>query len=279
MKNYKIIIIGGGNMGTAVLQSLLRIKGILPKQITVVEHSAKKRKELATKFLVNVNLNLDPEIISRATIVLIAVKPQDFLVVVNGIKNYLSRDSLIVSIMAGVSVATIKLTLNHSSIIRVMPNLPMIVGEGMSVWYATPSVKKEFKFFISSLFNAGGKQIQINDEKKFDAITAVSGSGPAYLFSFVSDLMKAAKSLGLADNLAQNLILQTLKGSLVLLEKNNESAEEWQHRVTSKGGTTEAAFKILQKKRLNFIWLQAIRAAAQKSRTLSTTIDRLFKKW
>ncbi len=278
MTSNRITIIGGGNMGTAVLQSLLRLPGISAQQVTVVEHSARRRKELHSRFSVHSAPNLSSSILEHFTVALIAVKPQDFPAVASEIQLSFPKTGLLISIMAGVRTSTLHMATGCSHIVRVMPNLPMIVGRGFSAWYATRAVSRQQKTFTRLLFAAGGEQVEIHNEKKFDAITAISGSGPAYLFSFAADLMRAAKQLGLPATMAKQLVLQTIKGSIALLEGSTDSPEVWHKRVTSKGGTTEAAFRVLQKAHLDKLWLKAIRAAAQRSYSISIFLDGVLRK-
>lgn len=278
MTHQRIVIIGGGNMGRAVLQALVHAPGVSARQVTVVEHNSKQQRVLASEFSVQVVSELLPSTLVRATAVLVAVKPQDFSFVATQIRKSIPKTSLLISIMAGVHVATLRSATGCSSIVRVMPNLPMVIGQGCSVWYAPRGVTKAQRIFIRVLFGAGGEQLEIHNEGMFDAITAVSGSGPAYVFSFAADLMQAARQLGLPAEVAKKLVLQTLKGSVALLAKSSDSAEEWRARVTSKGGTTEAAFRVLHKVRLDKLWLRALRAAARRSQAISTLIDGKFKK-
>jgi pyrroline-5-carboxylate reductase len=278
MTHYHITIIGGGNMGTAVLQALLRVSSISFRQITVIERSIQKQRTLKSKFLVHTISDLSPSVLASSTVVLVAVKPQDFFAVANQINKHFSKNGLIISIMAGVSVATLRSATGCSRVVRAMPNLPMIIGKGFSAWHATRTTTKKQKFFAQSLFSAGGEQIEIHNENMFDAITAVSGSGPAYLFSFAADLISAAKYLKISADVAKKLVLQTLKGSIALLEDSTDSPEIWRERVASKGGTTEAAFHILHKAHLDKLWLHAIRAAARRSRSISTFLDGSFRK-
>lgn len=266
-------------MGTAVLQAMLRLPNIFARQVTVVERNIQKRRALASKFSVHALSDLLPSTLARSTVVLLAVKPQDFPAVAVQVSKHFSKTGLLLSIMAGVRVATLQTATGCSRVVRVMPNLPMIVGHGCSAWFAARAVTRAQKIFTRSLFSAGGEELEIRNEGMFDAITAVSGSGPAYLFSFAADLMQAAKLLGLSAEVARRLVLQTLKGSVALLEASSDSADQWRERVTSKGGTTEAAFRILHKAHLDKLWLRALRAAAQRSRAISSLLDGVSRKW
>lgn len=278
MTRHRIIIIGGGNMGTAVLQAMLRLPNVSARQVTIVERNRQKRRALASKFSINAVSDLLPSTLARSTVVLLAVKPQDFPAVAVQIRNHFSKTGLLVSIMAGVRVATLRAATGCSHVVRVMPNLPMVVGHGCSAWYAARAATRAQKIFTRSLFSAGGEELEVRNEAMFDAITAVSGSGPAYLFAFAADLMSAAKHLGLSTEVARRLILQTLKGSVALLAASSDSADQWRERVTSKGGTTEAAFRVLHKAHLDKLWLRALRAAAQRSHMISLFIDKEFRK-
>lgn len=264
-------------MGAAILQSLLRARGISSRQVTVIERNTVKRRQLKDHFLVDVQAVLLASHLSSVDVVIIAIKPQNFPAVTGYIRDHFPKPGLLVSVMAGVKISTIKSSTNCSRIIRIMPNLPMAVGKGFSAWFATRSVSKKQKNFVHKILAAGGEQIQINKENLFDAITAISGSGPAYLFTFVADLMNAAQQLGVETVEARKMVLQTLKGSLALLENSTDSADSWRKRVTSKGGTTAAAFKVLRKGGLDKLWLSAIQAAHRRSRQLSVLLDKILR--
>ncbi|KKS44194.1 MAG: Pyrroline-5-carboxylate reductase [candidate division CPR1 bacterium GW2011_GWA2_42_17] len=278
MKKLRIIIIGGGNMGAAMLQALLRVKGMSPKQVKVIEHNKVKRDQMKKRFLVAVHEQILAPQIRNADVVIVAVKPQDFFAVAVRISSNLPKHSLLVTIMAGAKIQAVSSATGCNRVIRIMPNLPMAVGQGFSAWFASQEVSKQQKIFIKKLLVAGGQQIQIHNEKMFDVITAISGSGPAYLFLFANNLMHAAQRLGVNKTLARKMVLQTLKGSLALLETSATSPAKWRERVTSKGGTTAAALEVLTKGQLNKLWLRAIRAAAHRSQQLTVFLDKDLRK-
>ncbi|MFA4818787.1 MAG: pyrroline-5-carboxylate reductase [Patescibacteria group bacterium] len=278
MKKNNIVVIGGGNMGQAFIRCLLRLPGVLPRDITVVERNSTKRQKLAARFLIKSAPDLSSRLLNQATVVLVAVKPQDFPGVAVLMRGQLPQTGLLISIMAGVRLATVQTAVDFTRVIRVMPNLPMILGQGFSAWCASRRVTREQKTFIRALLSAGGQETEIRDESLFDAITAVSGSGPAYIFSMVDNLMAAAVRLGIKTDVAKKMVMQTIKGSVALLEQSADSPSAWRRRVTSKGGTTAGAFRILDKAHLDKLWFRALTAAVQRSYSLSVLIDRQLRK-
>ncbi len=278
MKKNNIVVIGGGNMGQAFIQCWLRLPGVSPRDITIVERNSTKRQTLAARFLIKSAPALSPQLLNQATVVLVAVKPQDFPSVAVLMRGQLPQGGLLISIMAGVRLVTVQTAVEFTKVIRVMPNLPMILGQGFAAWCASRRVTKEQRIFIRALLSAGGQETEIRDEKLFDAITAVSGSGPAYIFSMVDNLTAAAVRLGIKTAVANKMVMQTIKGSLALLEQSADSPAAWRQRVTSKGGTTAAAFRILDKAHLAKLWFKVLTAAAQRSHLLSVLIDKQLRK-
>ncbi|MBI5734026.1 MAG: pyrroline-5-carboxylate reductase [Candidatus Kerfeldbacteria bacterium] len=278
MKKNNIVVIGGGNMGQAFIQCLLRLPRVLPRDITVVERNSTKRQTLAARFLIKSTPALSPRLLNQATVVLVAVKPQDFPGVAALMRGQLLQTGLLISIMAGVRLATVQAAVDFTRVIRVMPNLPMILGQGFSVWCASRRVTREQKIFIRALLSAGGQETEIHNDSLFDAITAVSGSGPAYIFSIMDNLTAAAVRLGIKTDVAKKMVAQTIKGSVALLGQSADSPAAWRQRVTSKGGTTAAAFRILDKAHLDKLWFKALTAAAQRSHSLSVLIDKQLRK-
>jgi pyrroline-5-carboxylate reductase len=258
----KIGIIGGGNMGAAILAG---IRGSY--KICVCECDQRRRRYLRQKFQITVK---DLKIVAGCCdAVILAVKPQDFDEVLCALKDSRKEDQLVISIAAGITCRYIEKRLGPGiRVVRTMPNLPAQVGQGMTAVCAGKSATRSDLQKACRIFNGIGQTVVV-EEKWMDAVTAVSGSGPAYVFLFAECMEKAARSLGLHTALARHLVVQTLKGSMCLLEQSGEDAEVLRRRVTSKGGTTQAALEVFERDKVAQIFQKALAAAAGRSRELS----------
>ncbi len=238
----KILIIGGGNMGLTYAQSFLRSHIVTSEEMMILEKSPEKAEHLSTLKIGTVYG--DPkECIDQANLIILAVKPQDTSVLFETIKPYANESQNILSIMAGVKIATIQSSLGVTKVVRAMPNLPAQIGMGMTAFTASDSVTKEELVKIQNLINTTGKSIYVEDENMIDATTAISGSGPAYVFYFMNAMMKEAEHLGFSQPESELLVWQTFMGAINLYQKNDYSCQEWIDKVSSRGGTTEAAIK------------------------------------
>ncbi len=232
-------IIGGGNMGEALIKGLVGKKLFVPDGILVCENDFRRAQSLKEKYRISIkDLNT---VIVQASVVILAVKPQDMEIVLSEITE--SDDNLFISIAAGLTTKYFEKRLGKPRVIRAMPNMPALIGEGITAIckgrYATGIDMREAGRILSAV--GGVLEVQ---EKYMDAITAVSGSGPAYVFLFVEQWIAAAKSLGLSEEDAKCLVYETLTGSAHLLRKASFTASDLRAKVTSKGGTTEAAMKV-----------------------------------
>jgi pyrroline-5-carboxylate reductase len=206
--------------------------------------------------------------VERGNVVVLAVKPQNLAEVMAEIKGRLKSEQLVLSIIAGARIDTLRLGLKHGCIVRAMPNTPAQIGEGMSVWTATAGVTKQQKAWASSILGAMGKEIYVDDEKYIDMATAVSGSGPAYVFLFIESLVEAAVHIGLPRDMAQELVLQTVLGSGHFAQKSGRELAELRRMVTSPGGTTAEALLQFEKGRFTDLVKQAVEAAYNKAKKL-----------
>jgi pyrroline-5-carboxylate reductase len=262
MKNLRtatILILGGGNMGGAFATRWIAA-GHPSAQLLVVEPSALRRATLNDLGLATFPALED--VTATPDILLLAIKPQSFAEVKSKIEKRWP-DVLVISIMAGVMLAEIPAARRA----RVMPNLPASLGFGISVCFASSLAPVDRKK-VEDLFAACGEVVWIEDENQFHAVTAISGSGPAYLFSFTEALEGAARSLGLEASLAHHLVAQTLRGSVAMASATSAEAAVLRAQVTSKGGTTEAALEVLHE-RLQLLLKQSVDAAAARSHALS----------
>ena len=255
-------LIGAGNMGTAIL------RGIGKKfKVFVCEKDSLRARELKNKFkLQSTDLQT---VADKSQIIILAVKPQDFDGVLGEIAQVITSDKLVISIAAGITSSYIEKRLQENiRVIRCMPNLPAQVGQGMTALCKGRWAKDQDLTRAQEIFDCIGKTVLV-EEHWMDAVTAVSGSGPAYVFLFIECLKKAAAALGFEDRLSQELVLQTLKGSLKLLEESKEDPAVLRSNVTSKGGTTQAAMDVFEKNNLVKIFEDALKAAAKRAGELA----------
>lgn len=278
MKQNNILLIGSGNMGSAFLEALMKSSLAPSSRIFVVDRSSAKLRKLKRRFHVRIFVNINKVNLGNIGIIIIAVKPQDAQNVLRQLKGALSPKTLLISIMAGIKITSLRRWAGLNHVIRVMPNLPISVGVGFSAWFAAPPVTKYERTFVRKLLQAGGQEYEASSEKNIDMITAVTGSGPAYVFSFVNDLVQAARHLGFSKYDAELMVIETLRGSLHLIDKSPEDTETLLSMVTSKGGVTEAALNVLKQSRVSKAWTKAVQAAAGRAESLATQLDTQFSK-
>lgn len=244
----KLCIIGLGNMGQAINDAL------------------------CSKKLFEINgCDKDDDVnekIKDCEIVLIAVKPQSFDELASQISFDLS-DKLIISIMAGVSVKKINERFKASRVVRVMPNLPLKVGEAFSGWYANENVTDEDKGDVKNILQSFGTEVEVDNEDKIDAITALSGSGPAYYYFLNKALSIKAMALGFSQEEAKKIVRGTFFGASKLLKESGEDSDTLIQKITSKGGTTEAALKYMEEKGANKIIQEAVEKAYKRAKELN----------
>lgn len=257
----KIAVIGGGVMGTILVRALVDANS--SKHIIVCEKNASHYKKLGD---INPRIRVtdNPAHCVTADIIFLAIKPQDF----NNVELKINEKTLVCSIMAGVSIANISARLKTDKIIRMMPNIAARMGEGFTAWTATTKVSALEKKWIKNFLIKMGDQLYVNTEQKIDKATAITGSGPAYIFNTFSVFIHATQQLGFKKEEARRMVYQVLRGVYALANANN-NFEELTHQVTSKGGTTEAALKVFTDSNLKKIWTKAITAAYKRAHKLS----------
>ena len=242
----KICIIGLGNMGTAMMEAL------------------KKTDEFEV-FGFDRNEN-GQDLLAKAEVVILAIKPQDFEEAAGGL-NFSGK--LVISIMAGISIAKIKEKIKCEKVIRVMPNLPLKVGQSLSGWFCDAAIGQNEKEVVKNILKSFGEEIEVDEENKINAITALSGSGPAYFFYLCELMQKAAEKYGFSREEAEKIALNTFFGSAKLLENEKISAEEMRWKITSKGGTTHAAISYLEGNDFEKIFIEAIEKAFIRAKELN----------
>jgi pyrroline-5-carboxylate reductase len=262
----KVTFLGGGNMARALIGGLVR-QGFAPLDIEVVEPKAENRERLVADFGINVCASAQESAWS-ADLVVLAVKPQQMKEALAPLADGL-RQQVVVSIAAGLSLATLSRWLGgYGKIVRCMPNTPALVGAGMTGLCALPDVSLNERLAAERVLAAAGKTVWIVDEARMDAVTALSGSGPAYLFLFIEALQDAAVTLGFSADDARLLAVETVAGSARLAVAADEPVSVLRERVTSKGGTTAAALQVFDERGFKDIVLAAVRAAQARGTEL-----------
>ena len=267
----KIIIIGAGNMGLTYTKSFLSSHIVRPSDIFLLNRTKTKLEQAQKEFFVQNIFTESGAYISEMEVVILAVKPQDAVRLYSTIKNYLQPNQLILSVMAGVKMNTISAALGVKKILRAMPNLPSQIGLGMTAFTASEAVSKQELLLIQNLLSTTGRVVYFENESRIDAATAVSGSGPAYVFFLMNVMMKAAREIGFSDSEAELLVWQTFHGAVNLQNKSNLNCDEWIQRVASKGGTTEAAFKVFEETQIEKHLVEGIKAAFNRAVELSAS--------
>ena len=236
----KILVIGGGNMGMTYAQSFLRSHITEKENMMILEKSPEKAVELAKKDI-GVVYSMPEDCLHKADIIILAVKPQDTPELFKTLKPHIDKQQVFLSIMAGVTIDTISEELGVEKVIRAMPNLPAKIGMGMTAFTSSEAVTRIELVMVQNLINTTGKTVYVESEYAIDAATAISGSGPAYVFYFMRALIESAKKMGFSQSQSELLVSQTFRGAVDLYSKSNLDAKEWISKVASKGGTTEAA--------------------------------------
>ncbi|SMB21193.1 Pyrroline-5-carboxylate reductase [Sterolibacterium denitrificans] len=268
----KITFLGGGNMANALIGGL-RKQGYSAAGIQVVEPLADNREKLTTAFGVRCCPALDAAALHCEVLVL-AVKPQQMHAALAPLAGQL-QNQLVISIAAGLNLADISRWLGgYRQLVRCMPNTPALIGAGITGLYADPAVNREGREMADRILRAVGSTLWLTDEAQMDAVTAISGSGPAYVFYFIEALQQSGAALGLDAAAARRLAVETFVGAARLAGQSEESVAELRQRVTSKGGTTEAALNSFEADGIAAAIARGARAAAARGRALGEEMGR-----
>ncbi len=260
----KISFIGGGNMGEAILSALLSQKISSSGELTVSDVSQTRRDYLREKYGVSVTAD-NRAAAGKGEVVVFAIKPQQLAEVAAGLKGAFRSSQLVLSIIAGARMEALRRGLDHREVVRVMPNTPAQIGRGMSVWTAAPEVTEKQKEQAGAILRAMGKEIYVADEGDIDRATAVSGSGPAYLFLFAEALAEAAQETGLPYDTARELVRETLSGAAEFMRRSEKLPAELRRMVTSPGGTTAAAIAEFEQGGFTVLVKRAVAAAYRRA--------------
>ena len=264
LRDVPITFIGAGAMGEAMIGGLLRHELVEPGAITAADLHRERLKEVRDLF--HVHTTRDKRIaVRKARIVVLSVKPQVLSAVCVDLKGVLRPSTLVVSIVAGARIASIAAGLGHHAIVRTMPNTPAQVGEGMTVWTSTDAVSDAQREQAGAILGALGKQLYVQDERFLDKATAVSGSGPAYVFLLMEALIDAAVHLGWSRADAREIVIQTVRGAALFAERSTAHPAEMRNMVTSPGGTSADAIYQLEKGGFRTVLSKAVLAAYERS--------------
>ena len=262
----KVAVIGAGVMGEALIAALIS-SGVNPDLITISEKREDRARELISKYSIKAtDLNAN---VSDADALLLVVKPQDMATVLEEIKGSINPKAVVVTFAAGKTISFISNGLGTGNpVVRVMPNTPTLVGKGMAAASLGAGVTDAQRDFVLGFLAATGKVIEVSEDLQ-DAVTATSGSGPAYFFAFVEAMVVGAQELGLSEKDATTLTVQTLLGAATLLEESGKSATTLRENVTSPNGTTAAALASFGSDNLNSMVAKAMKAARDRSQELA----------
>mgnify|MGYP000033726606 CR=1 FL=1 len=273
LQELNISLIGSGNMAEAMIKGLLD-KGMARPSNLFASDPVDERRQIMQEHY-HLEVTSDNRLAAqRGDVVILAVKPQVLPHVMSDIRGMVRSSALVISIVAGVPIQTISQGIEHEAIVRVIPNTPAMVGQGMSVWTATSAVSQQQREQARLILRSLGEEMEVEREDYIDMATAVSGSGPAYVFLFIEALTDAAVHLGFSRPMAERIVLQTLQGAVALAKESSAHPAELRNKVTSPAGTTAEALYQLEKGGFRAVISKAVWAAYQKSRSLGGLSNR-----
>ena len=267
LQDTKICFIGGGAMATAMVAGITKQQLIKPDSIMVSDPLPAQLEKLAGRYQIKTTQH-NTEAVKDRDIVVLAIKPQTLKEVTADLQGHIAADSLVLSIIAGATITKISQQLHHYRLVRVMPNTPARVGKGMSVWACTHEVSEMQRQQTKTILAALGEEIFVDNEDYLDMATALSGTGPAYVFLFMEALIDAGVHMGFSRRVAEQLVYQTIEGSVAFARDSQRHPAELRNMVTSPGGTSAEALYQLEKGGFRTVLSKAIWAAYKKSRYL-----------
>jgi pyrroline-5-carboxylate reductase len=268
MLDKKIAFIGSGAMGEAMIAGLLRQGLAKPENLNASDARRERADELHERYGVNPFTN-NIQATEDADVVVLSVKPQRLTDVLKGLKSGIPENALVLSIVAGATIAKISNGLAHNAVVRSMPNTPAQISQGITVWIASPAVNYSQKEIARKILGALGDEVNVDDESYLDMATALSGTGPAYVFLFMEAMIDAGVHMGFSRRVSEQLVVQTIKGSVSYYEINSQKSgihvAALRNQVTSPGGTSAEAMYFLEKAGFRTALSRAIWAAYQRS--------------
>ncbi len=267
-----IATVGSGVMAEAMIAGLLRGQLVAPEQVVASHPRAERREELARLYGIR-TVASNVEAVAGADVILLAIKPQMLARVGAELRPHLRDDQLVLSVIAGATTTALEGFLGHRRIVRSMPNTPARLGRGVTVWYATPESTAEQRAQASALLGALGMELEVDDEKFVAMATAVSGTGPTYVFLVMEALVDAAVHLGFPRHVAHDLVVETLEGSTYFAKQSGDHPAVLRNMVTSPGGTSAAALHELESGRLRTVLSEAVWAAYRRTVELGDQLE------
>lgn len=271
-KQQKVAFIGGGNMASAIIGGLIK-QGMQPSQFAVVEPVEAAREKLREQFKVEAQAQASADL-SDATLVVWAVKPQSFTEAAGQARSHLGKAALHLSVMAGILSDSMVHLLGTEAIVRSMPNTPALVGKGMTALFARAAVTASQRAGVEGVIATTGEFLWVEEERHLDAVTALSGSGPAYVFYFLEAMTQAGTEMGLTREQAYRLAVGTFQGASALAAASQDPPEVLRERVTSKGGTTYAAITSMEEDAMKPRFVKALHAACERAAELGQQFGR-----
>ncbi len=263
-KDQTIAFIGAGTMGEAMIRGLLKLEIVKPEQIIAADPWDERISYLAERYKIAVTMD-NREAAEIGQIVILSIKPQSIPYVLPDIRGHLRRQDLLLSIIAGAPIKKLADGSAHASVIRAMPNTPAQIGMGITVWTSTPQVSDAHHEQARLILGSLGEEIYVEHESYLDMATALSGSGPGYVFMMMEALIDAGVHLGFSRHIARELVFQTMRGSVEYASQSGKHVAELRNQVTSPGGTTAAALYHMEKGGLRTVISRGIWAAYQRS--------------
>lgn len=267
-----IATVGSGVMAEAMIAGLLRGELVAPSQVISSHPRPERRETLEREYGIR-TVATNVEAIEGADVILLGIKPQMLERVGREIGPHLRRGQLVLSVLAGATTAALTGILGHDQVVRSMPNTPARLGKGMTVWYATPQTTVEQRGQAAALLGSLGKELEVDDEKMVAMATAVSGTGPTYVFLVMEALIDAAVHLGFPRHIAHDLVIETLEGSTLFAKQSGMHPAELRNMVTSPGGTSAAALHELESGRLRTVMSEAVWAAFRRTVELGDQLE------
>lgn len=267
LQDVHIAFIGPGAMAEAMIRGVVVGELVSPAQVIAAGPRSARLEELQNKYAIHISTD-NVAAAQGAEVVVLSVKPQMMNPVMQGLKGHLRPDALVLSVIAGARMQVIENGLQHRALVRSMPNTPAMIGEGMTVWTASPSVTMTQREQAQQILGALGQEIFVEEEDYLDMATALSGNGPAYVFLFMEAMVDAGVHLGFPRYIAEKLVLQTVKGSVDYAQQTSQHLSRLRNQVTSPGGTSAEALYYLEKAGFRTALSRAIWAGYQRSSQL-----------
>jgi pyrroline-5-carboxylate reductase len=268
----RIATVGSGVMAEAMIAGLLRDGLVTPDRVVASHPRAERRETLEREYGIR-SVATNTEAVSDADVILLGIKPQMLERVGREIGPHLRRGQLVLSVLAGATTVALTGILGHDQVVRSMPNTPARLGKGVTVWYATPETTEQQRAQAAALLGALGHQLEVDDEKMVAMATAVSGTGPTYVFLVMEALIDAAVHLGFPRHIAHDLVIETLEGSTLFARQSGMHPAELRNMVTSPGGTSAAALHELESGRLRTVLSEAVWAAFRRTVELGDQLE------